>query len=109
MSCNRTAYVVSVDFDRLMGSLVNSTGLHIRRAVVVEDDGPLYYNGPIQLKWDEGDEGFKVLTAELAGEVLPRDIDGWKMVMQPGTRTLYLSENGYNRITVYDTLKGASQ
>ena len=109
MSCDKTVYVVSVDFERLMGSLVNSTGLHIRRAVVVEDDGPLYYDGPIQLRRDEGDEGFKLLTAEFAGEVLPRDIDGWRMVMQPGTRALYLSENGYYRVTVYDTLKGAVQ
>lgn len=109
MSRGRVVYVTPVDFDRLMGSLVNSMGLHIRRAVVVEDDGPLYYDGPIQLKRDEGDEGFKLLTAELAGEVLPRDIDGWKMVMQPGTRTLYLAEDGYHRVTVYDTLKGAVQ
>lgn len=109
MSCDRTVYVVSVDFDRLLGSLVNSTGLHIRRAVVVEDDGPLYYDGPIQLRRDEDGEGFKLLTAELAGEVLPHDIDGWRMVMQPGTRALYLSENGYYRIAVYDTLKGAVQ
>lgn len=109
MSRGRAVYVTPVDFDRLMGSLVNSAGLHIRRAVVVEDDGPLYYDGPIQLKWDEGDEGFKLLTTAPAGEVLPRDIDGWQMKMQPGTRALYLSENGYYRITVYDTLKGAVQ
>ena len=109
MSRGRAVYVTPVDFDRLMGSLVNSTGLHIRRAVVVEDDGPLYYDGPIQLKWDEGDEGFKVLTAELAGEVLPRDIDGWQMKMWPKGRVLSLSEGGYYSVQVYDTLKGAVQ
>lgn len=111
MSCDRTIYATSVDFDRLLGSLVNSTGLHIRRAVVVEDDGPLYYDGSIQLRRDEGDEGFKAITgpSPTGYEVLPHDIDGWRMVMQPGTRALYLSENGYYRITVYDTLKGAGQ
>lgn len=96
-----------VDFDRLLGSLVNSTGLHIRRAVVVEDDGPLYYDGPIQLKWDEGDEGFKLLTTAPAGEVLPCDIDGWQMKMWPKGRLLSLAEE--YRVQVYDTLKGASQ
>lgn len=109
MSGYRTVYLTSVDFDRLMGSLVNSTGLHIRRAVVVEDDGPLYYDGPIQLRRDEGDEGFKLLTAELAGEVLPRDMDGWQMKMWSEGRYLSLSENGYYRVQVYDTLKGAVQ
>ena len=109
MNGYRTVYLTSVDFDRLMGSLVNSTGLHIRRAVVVEDDGPLYYDGPIQLRRDESDEGFKLLTAELAGEVLPRDIDGWQMKMWPEGRYLSLSENGYYRVHVHDTLKGAVQ
>lgn len=109
MNGYRTVYLTSVDFDRLMGSLVNSTGFHIRRAVVVEDDGPLYYDGPIQLRRDEGDEGFKLLTAELAGEVLPRDIDGWQMKMWPEGRYLSLSENGYYRVHVHDTLKGAVQ
>lgn len=109
MSGYRAVYLTSVDFDRLLGSLVNSTGLHIRRAVVVEDDGPLYYDGPIQLKRDEGDEGFKLLTTAPAGEVLPCDIDGWQMKMWPKRRSLFLSESGYYRITVYDTLKGVVQ
>lgn len=109
MSSGRTMYLSSVDFDRLLGSLVNSTGLHIRRAVVVEYDGPLYYDGPVEMTWGGGDEGFKLLTAELAGEVLPRDIDGWQMKMWPKGRFLSLSENGYCRVQVYDTLKGAVQ
>lgn len=108
MSCDRAMYVTPIDFDRLMGSLVNSTGLHIRRAVVVEDDGPLYYDGPIQLKC-EGGEGFKLLTTAPAGEVLPCDIDGWQMKMWPKGRFLSLVERGYYRVQVYDTLKGASQ
>jgi hypothetical protein len=109
VSSDRAVYVTPVDFDRLMGSLVNSTGLHIRRAVVVDPDGPLYYDGPVQLKRGEGDEGFKLLTTAPAGEVLPCDIDGWQMKMWPKGRILYLSEGGYYRVQVYDTLKGAVQ
>ena len=109
MSSDRAVYLTSVDFDRLLGSLVNSTGLHIRRAVVVDPEGPLYYDGPIQLKRDEGDGEFKFLTAELKGEVLPCDIDGWQMKMWPNGRFLSLAERGYYRVQVYDTLKGAVQ
>ena len=111
MSSDRAVYVTSVDFGRLMGSLVNRTGLHIRRAVVVDPDGPLYYDGPIQLKWDEGDEGFKALTesSPTGYEVLPRDIDGWQMKMWPKGKVLSLAASGYYRVQVYDTLKGAVQ
>ena len=99
-------YLVPPDFDRLLGSLVNRTGLHIRRAVVVECDGPLYYDGPIAMRWDEKNELF-LLDCEKTSEVC---IVSWEMRMDPQTKRMELeTSRDYHRIDVFDSLTGVSE
>ncbi|MBR6204631.1 MAG: hypothetical protein IKQ60_06260 [Candidatus Methanomethylophilaceae archaeon] len=101
-------YIEASDFDRLIAALTARTDEKIARAVVVKEDSPLFYFGPIGLDCD-GDEGFKALTTAPAGEVLPAAFDSWRIVMIPRHRWIELYVNGYNKVSVYDTLKGGEQ
>lgn len=106
----RCVYIEPFDFDRLIAALTARTDERIASAVVVKEDDPLFYFGPIELlKCKGGGEGFKVLTTAPAGEVLPAEFGSWRLVMVPRYRFIELYVDGYSTVTVYDTLKGAGQ
>lgn len=101
-------YIEPSDFDRLIAALTARTDERIARAVVVKEDDPLFYFGPIGMDC-KGDGGFKVLTTAPAGEVLPAEFGSWRLVMIPRYRSFDLYVDGYRTVTVYDTLKGGAQ
>ena len=105
----RYVYIEPSDFDRLIAALTARTDERIARAVVVKEDDPLFYFGPIELLACTGGEAFKLLTTAPAGEVLPFEFGSWRLVMVPRYRFIELYVDGYRTVTVYDTLKGAGQ
>lgn len=106
----RCVYIEPPDFDRLIAALTARTDERIiDRAVVVKEDSPLFYFGPIELLACKGSEGFKLLTTAPAGEVLPAEFGSWRLVMVPRYRFIELYVDGYSTVTVYDTLKEEGQ
>ena len=105
----RTVYLTKCNFDLFLDAIQSRKGTALRRAVVVDNEGPWYYDGPLSLKWDPEDGKFKLMCEGPGIIHRPEDgLDGWELKMDPWKRVLYLAVDGYYRITVHDTLTEAS-